>query len=498
VHRSILRWPLPLSALLLLALLSRAAGAATPVVRAADVLQPDGWDHELALPQPEDLNPDPRVLEIELEAKIVELELTPGHRTKVWTYNGLLPGPYIRAAKGDRLVVHFRNSLPDATTIHWHGVRVSNDMDGTPGLTQPLVQPGGTFTYDFVLRDAGTYWYHPHADSAAQVGFGLYGPIVVTDPADPAAFGDDLVLMVSDMSLDKDHQLLPKTDGGNFGDLFGREGDTLLVNGRVMPTLLVRQGKPQRWRIINAARTRYWTFALRNTVFTRLGGDNGLAGRPEKLPRITISPGERMDLSYTPAVEPGTTQNLRWLAYDRGYGTTVNRIPENIMAIRSVPDEAVLPEPVPDVLRKIPPVNVAGAVQHTLDLTINLDGDGVEMGINGVPHWDAKPLVARLGEKHVWTIVNNSAFDHPFHLHGYFFQVLDDRRVPEWKDTVNVPVKSQVRIAIDFDERPGAWMYHCHILDHAEVGMMGTLQVLPKGAKAAPAAASPHAGHPRP
>ncbi len=138
-------------------------------------------------------------------------------------------------------------------------------------MTQPLVQPGGEFTYDFVLTDAGTYWYHPHADSAAQVGWGLYGPIVVTDPADPKAFGDDLVLMMSDMSLDPDGQLLPKDDGGNFGDLFGREGRALLINGRVMPTLQVRQGKQQRWRVINASRSRYWTFALRNNTFISAG-----------------------------------------------------------------------------------------------------------------------------------------------------------------------------------------------------------------------------------
>ena len=476
---------------LLLALVAAAAttapvAAAEPLRPAGDVPQPAGWDSELTLPQPQDLNPDPHILEINLEAKIVELEIVPGKKTKVWTYNGLLPGPYIRAAKGDRLIVHFRNSLPEATTIHWHGVRVPNDMDGSPGMTQPPIPPGGEFVYDFVLRDAGTYWYHPHQDSAAQVGWGMYGPIVVTDPSDPKAFGDDLVLMLSDMSMDENGQQLPKDEGGNFGDLFGREGGVLLVNGRVMPTLAVRSGKPQRWRIINAARSRYWTFALRNNIFTRLGGDNGLAARPEKLARITVVPGERMDVVYTPTLAPGESMPLKWLAYDRGYGTTVGRPPEEVMTIRSVDEAPVQPAPIPETLREIRPIDVAKAVEHTLDLTINLDGNRVEMGINGVPFWNSKPLVAHVGEKHVWTVVNNSAFDHPFHLHGYFFQVLDDKRVPEWKDTVNVPVKSSIRIAVDFDERPGIWMYHCHILDHAEVGMMGHLQVLPPGANPRP------------
>ena len=99
------------------------------------------------------------------------------------------------------------------------------------------------------------------------------------------------------------------------------------------------------------------------------------------------------------------------------------------------------------------------------------------MGINGIPAWNATPLHARIGETHVWTLTNNSPFDHPFHLHGYSFRCSTTRRVPEWKDTVNVPVKSTVRIAVRFDERPGMWMFHCHILDHAEVGMMGHLHV---------------------
>jgi FtsP/CotA-like multicopper oxidase with cupredoxin domain len=99
------------------------------------------------------------------------------------------------------------------------------------------------------------------------------------------------------------------------------------------------------------------------------------------------------------------------------------------------------------------------------------------MGINGIPYWNSKPLEARIGETHIWTIRNETAFSHPFHLHGYFFQVLDDTRVPEWKDTVDVPSESSLRIAVRFDDRPGVWMYHCHILDHAESGMMGHLWV---------------------
>ena len=455
------------------------APTAKPTARvpARDVPQPSGWDDELKLAQPEDLNPAPDVLEINLEAKIVQLEITPGVKTAVWTYNGMLPGPYIRASVGQTVIVHFRNSLPEPTTIHWHGVRVPNAMDGAPGMTQPPIAPGAEFRYEFVVKDAGTYWYHPHSSSAAQVGWGLYGPIVVEDPADSKDFGDDLVLVLSDMSLDSKGQLLPKDNGGSFGDLFGREGSVLLVNGKIHPRLKARAGKPQRWRVINASRARFYALFVGTNAFTRIGGDNGLAERPERLARPLVVPGERADLVFTPPAKPGTESTLRWMPTDRGYGTAFERQPEDLMTIETVNDEAVAPAPVPAHLRDIARIDVSGTVEHTLELTIKSEGSAVEMGINGVPEWKAAPLHAKIGETHVWTVINNSPFDHPFHLHGYFFQVLDDRRVAEWKDTVNVPVKSSMRLAVRFDERPGMWMFHCHILDHAEVGMMGHLHV---------------------
>ena len=151
---------------------SAPADTITPL-RAGQVSQPESWDDDLALLVPEDINPDPNILEIELDARIVEMEIIPGTKTPVWTYGGSLPGPLIRAKVGDRLIVHFTNRLPESTSIHWHGLRVANNMDGVPNVTQDPVAAGGSFTYDFILRDAGTYWYHPHINSAAQVGWGM-------------------------------------------------------------------------------------------------------------------------------------------------------------------------------------------------------------------------------------------------------------------------------------------------------------------------------------
>ena len=449
-------------------------------IRASQVEQPDGWNDDLALTIPEDINPDPNILEFNLDAKITDMEIVPGTTTPVWTYGGVLPGPLIKAKVGDWLIVHFRNNLPDSTSIHWHGVRVPNNMDGVPGVTQDPVPAGGEFTYDFILRDAGTYWYHPHINSAAQVGWGMYGPIVVEDTEDPPEFGDDLVLVFSDMSLDEDGQFLPANSGGAFSDLFGREGRIILVNGKVQSTLKVRKGKQQRWRIINAARTRYYTIRYKRRPMVKLGGDNGLAEHSDTVDEIKLVPSERVDFVFTPADEPGTQDWLRWIPTDRGYGSTFNRFSENIMAIETVDLPEVEPEEIPYALRTIAPIDTSDAKELLIDLTIDFPEDGsVEMGINGIPYRDVRPIEASVGETHIWNVRNDTDFNHPFHLHGYFFQVLDEDRVPEWKDSIDIPVNTEVKLAVYFDERPGTWMYHCHILDHAEVGMMGQLKINP-------------------
>lgn len=266
---------------------------------ALDVEQPDGWDADLLMVQPVDINPDPNILEFELEAKISDIEIEEGFTTPVWTYGGSLPGPLIKAKVGDTVIVHFKNSLPESTSIHWHGLRVPNGMDGVPGVTQPPIEPGEEFRYEFKVNDAGTYWYHQHINSTNQVGWGMYGGFIVEDPSDTEAFGDDLVLLISDISIDSDGRFLPENNGGGFSRLFGREGRVLLVNGKVLPRLKVRKGKQQRWRVINAARSRYVRMSLRDHNLTRIGGDNGLAAYSEVVPRIIITPGKGRIL-YSP------------------------------------------------------------------------------------------------------------------------------------------------------------------------------------------------------
>ena len=450
--------------------------------------EPAGWADEIRLPLAEDLNSDPHVLEVSIEARLSDVELIPGKPTKAWTYNGGIPGPLLRANVGDRLIVHFKNSLPEPSSIHWHGLRIPNDMDGVPDMPEPAVPPGGTFDYDFVLPDAGTFWYHPHFDSGAQVSSGLYGPIVVDDPAEPKGLGDEVVIVMSDIAVDASGALQAPDSGGDFGTLFGREGNLHLVNGRVAPTLHVRAGVRQRWRIINAARARYEQLLIPGVTFTRIGGEGGMLEAPESLDHLLLTPAQRADVVFEPtlagAAAAARSLPLTWVPYDRGFGTAFNRPNETLMTLAFDTEPGVVAAPLPALHRDIPAIDMTSATPVDISLTLNPDAAGkLAMGINGVPSWQAAHLMTKLGERQLWTVKNTIDWDHPFHLHGFFFQVLDVNGVApavrEWRDTVNVPVDATVRLAVYFDERPGMWMFHCHILDHADAGMMGMLLLAP-------------------
>jgi FtsP/CotA-like multicopper oxidase with cupredoxin domain len=456
---------------------------ATSVAADPPSLAPAGWDTDVKLAEAQDLNPDPRIVEINLTARLAEVTVAPGARVMAWTYDGGIPGPLIRTRVGDRLIVHFTNELPQPTTVHWHGVRVPIEMDGVPGISQPDVQRGESFTYDFIVRDAGLYWYHPHVMSAAQVGFGLYGALLVEDPSEALGVADELTIVLSDIGFDKKGVLESADSGGPAGMVFGREGAHLLVNGKTLPTLRARSGAPQRWRIVNTAKSRFFFLDLDGQEFYKIGGDGGLQERPETTDALLVTTGERADVIVRPTGEPGTTLTLRALLYNRGYGSVEYRNVEDLLTIE-FSDAPTLPKtPLPDVRRTITPPSAVGATQLDLRLTLPpaAPNGQSEFRINGVPYWNAKPFRARLGETQLWTIRNDTQWDHPFHLHGFFFVVVDEQGVPvgpiALKDTVNVPMESTVRFLVAFDERPGTWMFHCHILDHAEGGLMGTVQV---------------------
>ena len=463
-----------------------AVGAAHPA-SAQESLQVPDWDKTIRMPEAPDLNPDPHIVEIELEARVETFEVEPGLSVEAWTYNGLVPGPVIRVSVGDRLIVHFTNSLPDPTTIHYHGLRVPIEMDGVPGYSQPPVEPGGTFTYDFIVPDAGLYWYHPHVMSAAQVGFGLYGAFLAEDPAEVETVGvaDSLVILLSDMAVTDEGELDDPDSGGSAGMAFGREGNHVLVNGRKTPRMVARSGAPQRWQIVNAAKSRYYMLDLgEDYTFTRIGGDGGLIEYSVEEDFLVLGAGERADVIITPRGAPGDELMLRSQLHDRGYGSTEMRSIEDLVAITIADRPEYVGDPLPRVTREIEPFSTDGATEINLTLTIDQDPVSLEFeyGINGVPYWEASPVLAELGEAQIWTVENTTPWSHPLHLHGFFFMVLDEDGAPvrpyEWKDTVDVPFKQTRRLLVRFDEdRPGTWLFHCHILDHAAGGLLSTVHL---------------------
>ncbi len=303
-------------------------------------------------------------------------------------------------------------------------------MDGVPGYSQEPVQPGGTFTYDFVVPDAGIFWYHPHVMSAAQVGFGLYGALLVEDSIETETIGiaDDLVLVLSDIDVVDDGALLPADTGGTVGMLFGREGNRVLVNGRRLPELVARSGAPQRWRVVNAAKSRYFKLDIgEGHVFRKIGGDGSLTEYSEDHDFIVLGAGERADVLVTPTGEPGGEGLVRSLLHDRGYGSIFGRDFESLFAIRFADEPPYDPGPLPRTSREMKPYDLEGATGIDLELTLQEDpyDQTFAYGINHVPFWRAKPILAGLGETQVWNVTNSTAWSHPLYLHGFFFLVLE-------------------------------------------------------------------------
>ena len=316
-----------------------------------------------------------------------------------WTYNGGIPGPLIKTRVGDRLIVHFRNELDEPTTVHWHGVRVPIEMDGVPDISQPEVKKGESFTYDFVVRDAGLYWYHPHVMSAAQVGYGLYGALLVEDPDDGVGVEDQVTLVLSDIGFDAKGKLEPADSGGSAGMVFGREGDYVLVNGRHRPVLRARPGAPQRWRIVNAAKSRFFYLDLDGQPFTVIGADGGIQERPVKTDILLVTPGERVDVIVTPKGKAGTPLPLRAMLYNRGYGSVEYRSVEEVLTIEFTKEAPVAAKPV-TIARELPVPSIEGATPVDVVLTLPpMKNNKSEFRVNGVPFWKAKPYRGEAGRE---------------------------------------------------------------------------------------------------
>jgi FtsP/CotA-like multicopper oxidase with cupredoxin domain len=424
-----------------------------------------------------DENPDPKVVEVHLEAKLASKVFGAAPATPVWTYNGSVPGPLIDVHVGDRLIVHFKNSLPEPTSIHWHGVRLPAPMDGTMA-TQAAIQPGASFDYTFVLKDPGLFWFHPHVRSDVQVNKGLYGALRVTGDREPAA-DQEKILVLDDIKLKPDGTISEFLD--DTSSMMGRGGNTILVNGSASAVLRFRPNATVRLRIVNAANGRFFNLALPGAKLRIIGTDGGLIAKPYDVDHLLMAPGERYDVMVALSGAAGASLDLVTDAYDRGHDSrsdpslkvaTVLVDGAAVSARKEMPTAQPAVQPIPTPTDTFPLV---------LDEKTLPNGE-FAFTINGKTFPDVPVLMVPRGAVRAFEIKNDSEMDHPFHLHGFFFQVVERKgvRVPQDelvnKDTVIVPMKSSLKLNVLFDE-PGMWMYHCHILEHAEHGMMGEVHV---------------------
>jgi bilirubin oxidase len=425
-----------------------------------------------------------RLVELSVTAAPASLAILPGRTTDVFAFNGRVPGPTLELREGDRVVIHFRNELPQPSTIHWHGLHLPFDADGSPFHPVP---PGGTHDYVFTLKpgSAGTYWYHPHPHhgTAHQVTKGLFGAMIVRAPDDPLAGIPERLVVLHDNRFTADGAIdIPKpgTLEAIIDEENGREGDVLFVNGEVMPTLRIRAGEVQRWRIVNASAARVYRLAIPGHTLLHVGSDGGLFEHPVERDEIVLANAERVEVLVRGIGAPGSRTSLQTLPYDRYIPQTRpkdwNRT-RDLLALEYTSEPPLPARPLPARLRAIPVMDTTAATEtRVMVLTQGM--------INGrTMDMDRVDAIAKRGATEIWKVENLVGMDHPFHLHGFQFQVLDRNGVPEpfrsWKDVVNVPKHETVRFIVRFDDYPGKWMFHCHILDHEDHGMMGVLEVTP-------------------
>jgi len=396
---------------------------------------------------------------------------------KAWGFNESLPGPLLKAKQGDTLVIKIKNNLHEPTTIHWHGIRLPSSMDGTDDVQRPI-QPGEEFEYRFIVPDAGTFWYHSHLNETEQMERGMYGPLVVENDDDPVVDGDK-VIMIDDMKLTADNEFRKPNFVGRWIERHdGREGDVVLINGKENPTINIHAGQTERWRFINSSSARYVRLHLNGKAFRIIASDGGLLEHPREVTEILMIPGERTDVAAGPFHE-GETFSIESLPYDR---TTFLKAKKRKLGIVKVVEPKSSVANIPQNLRKIESLAKQHAqITRRIKFSVGPSWkNGIDFLVNGHMHDQDEPVY--VGALQVWEVSNTSLMDHPFHLHGFFFQVLEeDGNAPTyiaWKDSYNLKPKSKIKIAWLPDNRPGQWMYHCHILEHHEAGMMAHFEVV--------------------
>ena len=430
-------------------------------------------------------------LQLTLDAARGQVELG-GRSAGALCYNGTVPGPTLRLRPGDELAIRLVNGLDEPTNLHVHGLHVSPQDTGDNVFVEVI--PGESFDYSYRLpadHPPGVYWYHPHHHGlvAGQIFAGLFGAIIVEE-RDAIPVNSERVLIVSDTTLDSAGNIAAVSP---MERMAGREGELLLLNGQSRPLLTARPDERERWRIINACVARYLRLRMDGQRLQLIGMDSDRSANPEPVDELLLAPGNRADLLVTAAAGESVLQTL---PYNRGGmpGMMGPRRPRaggaaalavfRVDGAPGTPPGAVTARPDPEDLRR---AAVAARRQLILAMGAGPGGMGGGMGgmrfsINGREYSEARTdTVAAAGTVEEWTLVNTSPMDHPFHLHVWPMQLIEDNGQGVgpvvMRDVVNVRAGGRATVRIAFRDFRGRSVYHCHILDHEDLGMMGVIEV---------------------
>lgn len=438
----------------------------------------------------------------ELEAKLAQINLN-GTTASLLTYNGTYPGPTIRARAGETLRIRLKNALTDnginilghqrnITNLHTHGLHVSPKR---PADSMDVMLDNGEFfdyVYDLAYEMPGhlnLYHPHVHGNAAEQYWGGLMGALVVEDdPAIPLGGYETHVMVLKDITLNYG---VPQAHASTMDYMQGKEGNLVMVNGQVNPVLNIQPGQVQRWQIVNGCNARFFKLNLEGHSLHLIGTDGGLLDWPYPVQSLLLSPGERVDLLIKAST---TKKNYRFLslAYSRSGMSSAQQVTLLTLAVsgRAVGDQ--LPTTINPMAARLN-VNTTGLVRRSLALSMG-QGRGY---INGQTYIDPmnactinSDMLGMMGDPvyEIWEVSNQSGMDHPFHQHVNAAQVLAISggdaayaslytSIPAWKDTVLIPKWGKVILLVPVMDWSGMGMFHCHIMEHEDIGMMGVWNI---------------------
>ncbi len=409
------------------------------------------------------------------------LQIIPNLYTSVWTYNGIFPGPTIRARRNRRVVVRQSNNLPTNLSVHLHGGHTPPSFDGHP---TDYITPGNFKDYFYTNEQLpATLWYHDHTMdfTGRNVYNGLAGFYILTDDFEdalPLPKGRyEIPLVIQDRTFNADGSLLYSNTGMNR--LNGFQGQQILTNGVIQPYHYVERRK-YRFRLLNGSNARVYDFALSNNQqFIQIGSDGGLLSAPVSHSSIVLGPAERVDVIIDFAeTNRGTNVILQNL---RGTGATSEVMQFRVMPWHYGKNNSRIPE----VLRQVDRIPVSSA-SVTRDFTLNqtMGMGGPTFSFNNQPfsptRIDANP---QLNATEIWAFRSLTQMEHPIHIHDISWQILDinGNQPPAWnagwKDTFLVPSLGTVRVIGKFTDHTGDYVFHCHILEHEDFAMMGQFRV---------------------